>query len=275
MRSEWPVSNFGQSIPKQPLLTTNPMKAYVHFLFVPFLFLATSCRLNNEIDPAHPQKGVVKGRVTDSQGKPVANATVIANSTDYYNETTTGYTDSNGYYQCQLPTGIAAGSYDVTGSVTVKYHGKNYTLALYNENTRVFSAYEGAVRNFVFRLTGKRNAGDDDTSAPLGGKLEVQHDFNTMERRNIEVTLVPNGPLVDGSTGQKIVAMLSENDYYLHDIPVGKYKITARDVTTKEQLGLSIADSFKPYTSSVAGLFVDDDFPGSTHFRLAVNIGKL
>ncbi|MFN8345366.1 MAG: hypothetical protein U0X91_10195 [Spirosomataceae bacterium] len=236
------------------------------------LFSFMACNDNGNVGPA---KGVVKGRVTNGEGKPVANAEIIANSTDYYNKTSTGYTNAEGYYEIQLPNGIAEGSYSTEGTVTVKYHGKNYTLALYNEDTRVFSAYDGAVRNFIFRLTGKRNADDDAAASPLGGKLEVRHDFNTLERSNIEVALQPDGPLVDGSVGKKIVKMLSENDDYLHDIPVGNYKITARDVVTKETLGITLMDSFKTYTSSVTGLFTDDDFIGSTHFRLAVNIGKL
>jgi len=245
------------------------------FLAGIFLFPVVSCTVTNDVDPSNSQKGIVKGRVINSEGKAVANAMIVANSTDYYNRTTTGYTNTDGYYQLELPTDIAAGSYYIEGSVMVRYHGKNYTMALYNEDTRVFSAYDGAVRNFVFRLTGKRSVDDDAMASPLGGKLEVHHDFNTLERKNIEVTLQPEGPLVDGSTGKKIVAMLQENSYYVEDIPVGKYKITARDVVTQEQLGISIMDSFKPYTSSVTGLFADDDFVGSTHFRLAINIGKL
>ena len=222
-----------------------------------------------------PQAGVVSGRVVDSQGKPVANATIVASSTDYHNRTSTGYTDANGNYRFVVPTGVAAGSYTVSGSVTTKYQGRNYTLALYNADTRVFSAYDGAVRNFVFRLTGKRNIDDDAFASPLGGKLEVRHDFNNTIRENIEVTLDPVGPLVDGSTGKKIVARLSDRSDSIEDVPVGKYKITARDVVTGQKLGVSIADSFQPYTTSVTGLFVDDRFEGSTLFRLDLNVSAL
>jgi hypothetical protein len=69
--------------------------------------------------------------------------------------------------------------------------------------------------------------------------------------------------------------MLSESDDYLQDIPVGNYKITARDVVNNKMLGITLADSFKPYTTSVTGLCTDDDFVGSTHFKLAINIGRL
>ncbi len=142
------------------------------------------------------------------------------------------------------------------------------------EDDRSFSAYDGAVRNFEFRLTGKRKKDDDDRDGKLGAKLEVSVG-GEIERKNVEVTLIPEGPLVDGSTGQKIVAMVPDNSYYVEDIPVGKYRLTARDVSTNQQLGIAVHGSFQPYTPSVTSLFVDDDFVGSTFFRLAVNIDTL
>ncbi|KAA9349453.1 carboxypeptidase-like regulatory domain-containing protein [Larkinella humicola] len=257
------------------------MKSTLYSLLAAALIGLSSCSHSTpepdiETDvPSNPQEGVVSGRVVDSQGKPVANATIVASSTDYHNRTSTGYTDAKGNYRFVVPTGIAAGSYTVTGSFITQYQGRKYTLALYNPDTRVFSAYDGAVRNFVFRLTGKRNIDDDAAASPLGGTMEVRPDFNTTIRENIEVTLEPDGPLVDGSTGKKIVARLSDRSDSIEDVPVGKYKITARDVVTGQKLGVSIADSFKPYAPSVTGLFVDDRFEGSTLFRLDINISTL
>ena len=226
-------------------------------------------------DSNKPEQGVVYGRVVDSQGKGVANAEIVANSTDYYNKTTTGYTDAKGNYRFKLPTGIAEGSYTVSGSLTVKYHNRNYKMALYEEDTRAFSAYDGAVRNFMFRLTGKRTVDDDETSTPLGATLEVYHDVNNVVFENIELTLEPEGPLVDGSTGKKIVMMMPEQGYYLKDIPLGKYKISARDKVTGQPLGVAIQGSSKDYAPSVTGLFEDEDFAGSEHFRLGLLVGVL
>ncbi|MFC5407705.1 carboxypeptidase-like regulatory domain-containing protein [Larkinella bovis] len=254
------------------------MKPLKHFLLMAALLSMAACTkpgLEGPKETDKPGEGIVKGRVVDAQGKPVAKAEIVASSTDHYNRTATGYTDANGNYSFKVPTGVAAGSYSVDGSVTIRYQNKNFKMALYQEDTRVFSAYDGAVRNFVFRLTGKRTVDADETASPLGAKLEVHHQVDRVVYENLEITLEPVGPLVDGSTGKKIVRMMPKNSYYLDDIPVGRYKITARDKGTGKPLGVSIQDSFKDYEPSVTGLFEDEDFIGSTHYRLGIFVDTL
>ncbi|CCH03126.1 hypothetical protein FAES_5127 [Fibrella aestuarina BUZ 2] len=253
------------------------MKALLNSLLAVVLISASACTNPDVVSPetSTAEKGVVKGRVVDNQGKPVANAEIIASSTDYYNKTTTAYTDANGTYRLQLPTGVAEGSYSASGTVTIKYHGKNVKMALYEENTRVFSAYDGAVRNFVFRLTGKRTADDDETATPLGGSVQVHHQVDNVVWENLELTLEPVGPLVDGSTGQTIIRTMPAHDYYLRDIPVGQYKITARDKVTGQQLGVTIKDSFNDYSPSVTALFTEANFVGDTFWEIVLLVNTL
>lgn len=254
------------------------MKTFLNLLLAAWLISASSCKKTDDmVSPGTDtsEKGVVKGRVVDGQGQPVANAEIIASSTDYYNKTTTAYTNANGIYRMQLPTGVAEGSYSASGTVTIKYQGKTFKMALYEENTRVFSAYDGAVRNFVFRLTGKRTVDDDESAAPLGGTLQVHHQVDNVVWENLELTLEPVGPLVDGSTGQKLVRTMPAHDYYLRDIPVGQYKITARDKVTGERLGVTIKDSFKDYAPSVTALFAEKDFIGDTHWEIVLLVNTL
>nr|WP_293845595.1 carboxypeptidase-like regulatory domain-containing protein [uncultured Arsenicibacter sp.] len=249
------------------------MKTILNSLVSLVVLSAVACT-----DPDAIDKGVVQGRVTDSQGKPVANAEIVASNTDYYNKTSTGYTDANGNYRFNLPTGIAEGSYTVSGTVTMKFQGRNYKMALYTENSRVFSAYEGAVRNFQFRLTGKRAADADEDpqrDTPLGGTVEVHHDVNNLERENIELTFEPVGTLIDGSTGKKLVKTMPADSYRLYDIPLGQYKITARDKASGKPLGVLIKDKTNTYTSSVTALFEDSDFAGSMLFEMILVIAPL
>lgn len=254
------------------------MKSLSFLLTLIALLSASACQPNSEaIDPAsgNTEKGVVKGRVVDRQGKAVVNAEIIANSTDYYNKTTTAYTDASGNYQLKLPTGIAEGSYRVSGTLTMKYHNKNYKMALYEEDTRVFSAYDGAIRNFQFRLTGKRTVDDDASSSPLGGRIEVHHQVDNVLGDNLEITLDPVGPLVDGSTGKKLVLPMPNNGYVLNDIPVGQYKITARDRMTGQQLGVTIQGTFTDYVPSVTTLFKEKDFEGDTFWEIILLVNTL
>jgi hypothetical protein len=249
------------------------MKKLLSVLFSAVLLGTGSGCKPGGVDPGSPQAeaGVVTGHVVDAQGRPVAGAEIVASNTDWFNKTTTGYTDARGTYRFKLPTGVAEGSYTASGTVTVKYHGRTYKLALYEENSRVFSAYDGAVRDFVFRLTGKRTADSDDDPArdlPLGGTLEVHHQIDEVVWENLEITLEPVGALIDGSTGRKLVRTMPAADYRLYDIPLGQYKITARDRVTGQPLNVTIKDSAKPFASSVTALFNEKDFSGDTRYEL-------
>lgn len=235
------------------------MKSIIYSLMLSLSAMACTTDKTTEPTPADNtsgkvEKGIVKGRVTDANNKPIANAKIVANSLDYQ-DARIGYSDANGNYSIKLPTGIASGSFYVRGSVRVKYNGQNYDLALFTENDSQFSPYDGAIKNLTLKLTGKRtgNFGDDGF---YGGTLEIHHDFDTIERENIELTLVPDGPLVDGSTGKTLVRRAAADDYNIYDIPVGKYKITARDVSNGRKLKVKVRYDEKDYSDSATGVFV-------------------
>ncbi|GAB4000080.1 hypothetical protein GCM10028807_51980 [Spirosoma daeguense] len=247
-------------------------------LLLAFAIGITACKHKCDTVPPkedNTQEGIVSGRVVDSQGKGVSGAEIIASNTDHHNKTTIGYTDASGNYRLKLPTYIAEGSYTVSGTVTLKYHGQNFKMALYEEDTRVFSPYEGAVRNFQFRLTGKRRVDDDSNSSPLGGRIEVHHQVDNVVWENLEITLEPVGPLVDGNTGKKLVLIMPRNNYVLNDIPVGQYKISARDRVTGQKLGVTIKDTFTDYASSVTTLFKEKDFVGDTFWEIILLVNSL
>jgi hypothetical protein len=239
---------------------TQTMKSLIYVLLLTFSAFGCSdkCKCSEPVpeegNSGKIEKGIVKGRVTDSNNRPIANAKIVANSLDYA-DARIGYSDANGNYIIKLPTGIASGSFYVRGSVKIKFNGQNYDLALFTENDAQFSPYDGAIRNLKLKLTGKRtgNFGDDGF---YGGTIEVLHDFETIEQQNIELTLIPDGPLVDGSIGQTVVRRLPANDYHLYDIAIGKYKITARDVSNGRKLKLKVRYDEKDYSESITGVFI-------------------
>jgi hypothetical protein len=252
------------------------MKLIIYSLLITLLGVACTpdnCKCNDPVPEEgksdNIEKGTVKGRVTDINKKPIANAKIVANSLDYANAVI-GYSDANGNYRIKLPTGIASGSFYVRGSIKVKYNGQNYDLALFTENDGQFSPYDGAIKNLTLKLTGKRtgNFGDDGF---YGGTIEILHDFDNIEVGNIEVTLVPDGPLVDGSVGQTVVRRVAANDYHIYDVAVGKYKIMAKDVSTGKKLKVKVRYEEKDYSDSTTGVFVPP-YESAEHYELTLLI---
>ncbi|MFD2519477.1 carboxypeptidase-like regulatory domain-containing protein [Emticicia soli] len=236
------------------------MKLTIYFLLASLLTIACERSILIEPGPIEEhdinkiEKGFVKGKVVDSQNKPIANAKIVANSLDY-EDAIISYSDNKGNYRIKLPTGIASGSFYVRGSVKMKFNGQEYFLALFTENDGQFSPYDGAIKNLRLKITGKRtgNFGDDGF---YGGTLEMHHDFDTIEKENIELTLIPDGTLVDGSTGQTLVRRFAADDYRIYDIPIGKYKITAKDVSNGKKLKVKIRYDEKDYSESTTGVFL-------------------
>src|SRR6185295_18719507 len=78
-------------------------------LFRGFVTVAVLCVV--AVAPALAQS-VVRGKVTDAQGKPVPDATILFEATDANRKTTTK-SDKNGDF---LQVGLASGGYNVTAS---------------------------------------------------------------------------------------------------------------------------------------------------------------
>jgi hypothetical protein len=115
--------------------------------------------------------------------------------------------------------------------VQVPFDGQTICMRLLNENPadeNSFAVDRGAVRNFQWKLTGALGV----DGATVGASLRLANSYLWYRRaRAIELTLTPNGPLLDGSTGAAIVreVMLEApaSDDGLVDLPLGKYTVQA------------------------------------------------
>ncbi|MFC4456110.1 carboxypeptidase-like regulatory domain-containing protein [Deinococcus sonorensis] len=169
----------------------------------------------------------MSGVVRNSAGQPVAGAKVFAGHTVYYNTNALGVTDANGRYSVSVRE--PAGSWYAGGQVTREYHGRTYTFELHPDDPAPFNGASGAVRNFEWRLTGPRPDG-----GTYGGTVMVYADFFDPELldllSDVELTLTPDGPLVDGSPGRVITSGLSQTPEGdgVRDVPIGRYRVTAR-----------------------------------------------
>jgi hypothetical protein len=177
-----------------------------------------------------PALGKVTGIALDSQGHPLAGAEITVCNPVFFDSCVGGTTGADGHYSVDLqPTNV----WTVYASIKKTYDGKTYCLDLSpTGSTDTFSSSDGAVRNFQWKLTGQRPGESDTTqfSSFYGAGLSVVDDTGNfvMNDKYIEVTLVPDGPLVDGSAGSTVTLPVGNwNSYEIGNIPLGRYTVSA------------------------------------------------
>ncbi len=211
-------------------------------------------------------KGYATGRLTDGSGNPLAGAQVIASHNTYYNTTASATTDENGYYKLNLSN--PKGNWSINAEIKRTYNGKHYRFDVYSDNSTSIT-HEGGVRNFIWKLTGHLPGAQSDIK--VGGYITYMDDNSVVVPENeIEFTLIPQGNLVDGTSGQTInkrAEHFPETYNYmfsssgLRDVPVGRYKISARHIPpagTPKPLLLSIRYS-GTFSESVIADFEQED----------------
>ncbi|MEZ0608006.1 carboxypeptidase-like regulatory domain-containing protein [Fibrella sp. WM1] len=220
----------------------------------------TACK-KNTIDPTEPtdpingpggKAGYLVGKVTDPQGKALPRATVYTDNTVFRGRGAEVKTGNDGTYQIQLVQDL--GQWVAKGYILKQYNDRTYKINLDPENPDSFTDSEKPVRNFQWKLTG--HIPDQSLDLYYGGTLEMSRDPNMdlYDNENVEFTLTPVGPLIDGSTGKTLTLRAKRRyDTFLKDIPMGRYKITAVYKPTGQALRVCdyYNDSDYAYASSV------------------------
>jgi len=196
-----------------------------------------------------PKRGFVRGYVKDVHGKPLAGARLGVRSTvagGFYSGAQ-GKTDAKGYYEIEVPWGAA---HFYNAGYTVDYGEGRAALGLHPADGEAdsFATANGSVENWVLLPYGIANR-DDAQDKPYyinnyyGGGIHISYNLHDGSifaspgdlppNTRIELTLTPDGPLLDGSRGRTFVVRkpVSEdgiNTLNVNNIPVGAYRIAAR-----------------------------------------------
>lgn len=175
----------------------------------------------------------VKGTVQDALGKPIKGA-IVRIEPAVTGGMVTVKTNAQGQYT--VPALIDM-PYYASAWVQMPYQGQKFCMrvdATNEEGYEPFSPRAGVIRNFKFRLSGPIPDGGQD--AYFGGEVRMLYPswvngpvIDWTESR-VEVTLVPDGPLVDGSKGKTLVKTTRPGDSFLYDIPLGSYTATAVEI---------------------------------------------
>lgn len=188
---------------------------------------------------------VVKGYVRDAKDQPIPDIVVYADNTLLYDSNILGVTDESGHYRIELPQ--IATSWRMGADVTKLFNGKDYTFHLSANKDLPLSGSTGAVRNFTWNK--------------FDGQIYIYPYFTSsddslpeFDMSDLEVTLTPVGPLLDGSAGQTITKRGGpiSGGAGIDQIPIGRYKATARWMPEGHApFSLQISDSTGKYAESV------------------------
>ncbi|MDQ6423644.1 stalk domain-containing protein [Paenibacillus sp. LHD-117] len=215
--------------------------------------------------PLAAEPFVVKGYVTDRQGTPMEGVEIIADNQLARDSYQTAYTDENGYYQIDLPE--LNTTWNMISYYEHEFEGKVHAFNLTSATDRPFGANKGAVRDFVWE--------------DIHGRVVIDiYDYPDNENwpefslDDVELTLTPLTPLIDGSKGEVITGMsvFHPDGAGLQSVPIAKYEITARWVPDgMEPIPLLVAEySSDKYTESVITADFEDIY-GTTK-RVAIRV---
>ena len=173
-------------------------------------------------ETSSPVPYTMKGTVKNSAGQPLAGVEVWADNTLYYNMNVVGRTDAQGRYSLSLPRD-QVGTWQAGGTFKTVYHGTTYELGMKLDNDAAFATDAGAIRNFTVLTSGEKPGG-----GYYGGTVWVYGNYKNGDFKNryVELTLTPDGPLLDGSAGETLKRFVDGNTVV--DVPIGRYTVTAR-----------------------------------------------
>lgn len=200
------------------------------------------------------ENGYVTGVVTDTKGQPISGAEVVVDNTLIYNSNLLTVSDANGKYKVKLSGSFTWMAY---ATMTKSYNGKTYKYDLYPEKNEGFTS-DGAVRNFSWKIAGNKPG----STGTYGATIQLQSAIGSpIMAEDVDFTLTPDGPLIDGTTGQTLTLRggppRSTGYFKLIDIPLGRYKVKAKYNgqflkllnTTTNQSGIEVVLNFEPEIS--------------------------
>lgn len=195
-----------------------------------------------------PKAGKVRGYVKDWTGKPLAGANIGIRSSylaGYYSGGQ-GVTDKNGYYELSPPKGMA---HFYNAGYQIEWGEGVAAVSLHPADGKLdsFVTSDGAVENFVllpYGVTSRENLQENAhlPSTFYGGAIFLTWysaeaddnnapDFAVKDNAKLEITLMPEGKMFDGSAGQTIVIRKTagiSGAFRIHNIPLGRYRISIK-----------------------------------------------
>ncbi|MFZ7095981.1 carboxypeptidase-like regulatory domain-containing protein [Luteimonas dalianensis] len=245
-------------------------KASMTMLATVLLPLLSACDGSGAAATARPESGYATGTVVDTRGNPIAGAKILLDNTVFYASYINGSTAEDGSYRLK----VQPGAWRAYATIRKDYNGRTYSLDLHPDSIDSFDD-SGAVRNFTWKLEGRK---PDSEWGYYGGLVKVFNETGFYEMEDVEITLEPEGPLIDGSEGRTLVLRPGDNYWrqlaYLEDIPIGRYTASAvlMDGESRQPLKLRDWDTEEEPAENMQLEFIPDS-SGSPDSTATIAIG--
>lgn len=207
------------------------------------------------------EPGVLKGKVTTQDGKPLVGAVVNVENQMFISQADIRI-KKDGKYRREL----TIGSWKPRATITKEYDDQTYKFDLCPDDPDEVDGKAGGVVNFTWKLSGKK---PDPMLGYFGSPViaYTEGGYFDVDLLNVVLTLEPAGPLIDGSAGKTITKPCKPtgDGPGIEDVPFGHYKISAK---TKDGKPLNIRvrnTDDKEYKPSVTTGFINNKYINSIH----------
>lgn len=210
--------------------------------------------------------GFLRGYVKDTNGKPLKGAYIMINpptvfGSAYTKRSITARTDANGLYEVPVPSG---GCTVWCAGYAVDYHGTRLALTLHPVDGELdsISKEKGDIENFVlltYGIVSPSAVGDNPVYSGTYYGASFTIGYSSREANDtsypaewlvlgseVEITLTPEGPLLDGSAGRPLIVRkkLTPGTYFqVNNVPIGRYKIQGKLIEKGQTTSLRLKDN--------------------------------
>ena len=206
------------------------MRIMIQSIIATSLMVFSFCSCKKDDSTTHQpavKPNLLTGRVLDTRGNILPGAEIVSEHTVWYDTYAKGISDAGGNYKITIPA-APAGSWSAKAQISKTAWGQNYIFDLAADKTDPFTAKEGAERNFVWKLSGKRPGSD----TYYGAHVDVYQFGLDVPMNEIKLVFTPypgETTLIDGSPAVGIERNIEDvaGTFMVKDIPIGKYTVKA------------------------------------------------
>jgi hypothetical protein len=209
------------------------MKTSLFFLINLVLLQAilTGCEKNTAspvpASQGNGETGFVSGKVTDARGNAMPGVKVVIEHTVWFGTYLFATTDNQGNYRLAIPTD-PAGSWTAKAQIERTAYGKAYTFDLHPVHEGSFNRNGPAVRDFTWKLSGRRPG----TETYYGAHLDLYQFGTDVPMNQVKIIFTPAAgetQLIDGSPAVAFERTVEDvsGTFMVKDIPVGRYSVKA------------------------------------------------